>query len=117
MDLSDPQVFETWELAAGALTFVVAALVGLYRRATGRYPTEQVRRGVAVGVYVVYALVGSAIRGEFDGMNWDTAEDVLASFIKVCMAGYAAYKTFGMLALNKTEGAQRVQDRAAGEPA
>lgn len=115
MDLNDFQTFQSWELLAAVLPAVIAFLIMMYHRATGKYADETVRRTVAVAVYVVYGLVGSAIEGEFDALTWDTAEDVLSSIVKVAMAGYASYKTFAMLALNKTEGEQRVEDREAGE--
>jgi hypothetical protein len=94
MDLTDTQAFQTWELAAGFLPVLIYAVIRAYESAQGTM-TDRGRKLVAAIVYVAYALIGNAIEGAFDGLSWDTAEDVLASVMKVAVAGFVAYKAFG----------------------
>jgi hypothetical protein len=94
MDLTDTQAYQTWEWAAGFLPVLIYWIIRIYEGSRGTL-TDRGRKIVSAVVFVTYALVGSYLEGDFGGLEWDTAEDVLSSIMKVGAAGYFAYKAYG----------------------
>lgn len=77
---------QNWEWGATMLPL----LIGLLMR-KGLSKSRQAQ--VAMAVYAVYGLLGAWLAGEFEGLAWNTLEQVVTSILAVATIGFAAYKT------------------------
>jgi hypothetical protein len=84
--LDNTSAIQNWQLFAALLPLVIAKILGFFR-----VKNSQTKGLVATAVYLVYALIGEAIKGTFNSLTWHTPADVGASLVKIAVIAISAY--------------------------
>jgi len=85
MNLTDQTIIEQWQGLAVLLPILVGALIrpGM---------SDQSKRVIAFGIYAIFGLLGSFLKGDLDGLSWGSVQAVLTSIVIVASIGFASYQ-------------------------
>lgn len=88
-DFDAATALEWWHMLSVALPVLIGH-VG--NRLPKRWRKADHMAQLAGATYLVYAVIGEALKGTFDTLSWNTPQLVAASLVKIAGISYASYK-------------------------